>query len=163
MTVLSTRAGSPSSRHANDTASWVRRSSCGVGFIFAAAIGLAGCSDDLGPNEARYLAPLLTAEMGIEGPNPRVTRVGETAWDLEIGTFGGCPLVRRETEIIYRERNALIFPYEVRQLCPDRPIRGGWHEVTVSFRGEGPWVVFIMGDPGVQWADTLHAEGRDPG
>lgn len=92
--------------------------------------------------------------MGFEGDNPELLRTGPRTWTLRVLTAGACPFVRSEAEIIYRERVAIVFPYEVRKICPERPIRSGLHELDLAFVGAGPWSIYVMGDGGVQWADT---------
>ena len=100
--------------------------------------------------------------MGLEAPNPQVTRVGEKSWELEIVTYGGCQLLRTDTEALHRGQKTRVFPYEIRKICPDRVRRIALHEVALSYRGDGPWAVLIMGESGVQWRDTLSVGGWDP-
>lgn len=123
--------------------------------VVVALLCAVACNDGIRPDEARYLGPLITADTGFEGDNPALTRVGPRAWTLRILTGGACPFVRSEAEVVRRERVAIVFPYEIRKLCPERPLRSGLHEVHLAFDGDGPWSIYVMGEGGVQWADTV--------
>lgn len=127
---------------------------------FLIVLGMVACSDAIGPDEARYLGPLMTADMGFEGENPALLQTGRRSWTLRLLTAGSCPFVRSEAEVIHRERVIVVFPYEIRKLCGERPIRSGLHELRLSPEGEGPWSIYVMGDGGVQWADTVSPRGR---
>jgi hypothetical protein len=124
-------------------------------FVLACALATVSCSDSLAPDEGRYLGPLFPADHGLIGDNPLMTRLSGSTWRIRIVTAGACPMVRSEAEVIYRERVALVFPYEVRKLCVNRPLVSGTHEIDLSLGGEGDWAVWVMGSLGPQWADTV--------
>lgn len=130
---------------------WTRLLSIGV-----LTATLATCSDGLQPDGVRSLGPLVTMDDLLGGENPELTQTSGTSWHVRIVTGGSCRFLTSEVAVEYRERMALIYPYEVRELCAERPLAFGVHEVDVSFRREGPWAVLVMGPFGVQWTDTVH-------
>ena len=116
----------------------------------------AACSDNVAPDEFTRLGPLATLEMGLEGENPQITQVDSNTWQVRVVTWGACPFIRSIAEVVYRERMAQIYPYEVRRPCGERPLRFGTHEsIQVSFPGDGEWTILVMGASGVESSDTV--------
>lgn len=134
-----------------------RPASAALLLFIVGVISTSSCSESLAADEERYLGSLFPAEGGLPAENPALTPVAGSTWRIRIVTGGACPMVRSDAEVIYRERLALVFPYEIRKLCPNRPLVSGTHEMDLALGGEGDWAVWVMGSLGPQWADTVSA------